>query len=317
LTSFMKLALFSVTYSGIWYKGDAVPLKEQIRKAKKLGFDGISIETKRPVASPLDLNKADRKALRELADLEGIEICALEANNDFTKPVVEDQENNLLMVKSIIEMARDLDVDIVKVFAAWPGVTMRNGLAAYELARKFADETYFTNLERWDRAAEGIKEAARWAKDCGVKLALQNHPPVINFGYEDALAMVTEVADENVKLCLDVPLFDRQDDDYVREAVRKCKDSIVLSHYGSWDFRTTESGNIIQLANDRTGKVVNYSTFIRELSNAEYKGFLVQEECAPVLINHQYQGIDEVDRHVTSAVNYMRHLITKMPAVAR
>lgn len=314
---FMKLALFSVTYSGIWYKGKALPLKEQIQKAKKLGFDGISIETKRPVASPLDLDKADRKALREFADSEGIEICALEANNDFTKPVVEDQENNLLMVKSIIEMARDLDVNLVKIFAAWPGVTMRNGLAAYDIARRLADGTYYTDLERWDRAAEGIKEAAKWAKDCGVLLALQNHPPVIKFGYEDALDMVTEVADENVKLCLDVPLFDRQDDEYVKEAVQKCKNRIVLSHYGSWDFRLTKSGDVIQLANDRTGKVVNYRTFIRELSNIGYKGFLVQEECAPVLINHRYQGIEEVDRHAAAAVKYMRRLVTEMPAVAR
>ena len=314
----MKLALFSVTYSGIWYKGEPVPLKEQIRRAKKLGFDGLSIETKRPVGSPLDLDKAARKSLAEFAKSEGIEICALEANNDFTKPTVEDQENNLLMVKSIMEMARDLDVGIVKVFAAWPGVTMRNGLAAYELAHRFnPNQTYMTDLERWDLAVAGIREAAKWADEYGVVLALQNHPPVVNYGYEDALDMVKMVNDKNVKLCLDVPLFERQDDEYIKEAVQKCRGLIVLSHYGSWDFRPTESGGIIQLPMERTGTVVNYRSYVRELSNIGYNGFLAQEECAPVLVDHKLQGIEEVDRRVSAAVKHMRRLVSAPEIAAR
>ncbi len=51
----MKFAFLSVTYSGQFYQGPALTLLEQIRKARALGFDGLSIETKRPVASPLDL----------------------------------------------------------------------------------------------------------------------------------------------------------------------------------------------------------------------------------------------------------------------
>jgi hypothetical protein len=53
----MKFALFSVTYSGLFYDGKALSLDEQVHKAKELGFDGLSIEAKRPVASPLDLSK--------------------------------------------------------------------------------------------------------------------------------------------------------------------------------------------------------------------------------------------------------------------
>jgi hypothetical protein len=48
---------------------------------------------------------------------------------------------------------------------------------------------------------------------------------------------------------------------------------------------------------------------IRELSNIGYDGFLSQEECAPVLLNHEYQGIEEVDRRVAAAVKYMRQLV--------
>jgi sugar phosphate isomerase/epimerase len=280
-------------------------------------FVGISIETKRPVASPLDLDKTARKEIREFARSNGVEICALEANNDFTTPVIENRENNLLMVKSVIQMAYEMDVRTVKVFAAWPGVTIKNGLASYEQARRYADEqTGLTTLERWHLAVDGIREVAKYALENGIVLALQNHPPVIRYGYEDALAMVHEVAEDNVKLCLDVPLFDRQDDAYVKEAVQECKDLIVHSHYGSWDFRPTGSGIITQLPSTRTGKVINYKAFVRELSNIGYRGFLAQEECAPVLVNHEYQGIEEVDRRVAAAAEYMRRVMGEALNVA-
>jgi hypothetical protein len=73
----MKFALLTVTYSGLFYDGPALTLVEQIRKARQLGFDGLSIETKRPVASPLDhqiagideIDRANALALRYMKQL--------------------------------------------------------------------------------------------------------------------------------------------------------------------------------------------------------------------------------------------------------
>ena len=308
----MKLALFSVSYSGMWYKGPALSLREQIVKAKQMGFDGLSVETKRPVASPLDLDRKERKEIASMARSYGIELCALEANNDFSSPIPEQRENNLLMVKSIIEMAHDMDVGLVKIFAAWPGVTMRNGIATYELARKyFARQNDVTNLERWSWVVQAIKEAANVAHDCGIVLALQNHPPVVRYGYEDTLDMVKEVRAENVKLCLDVPMFENQTDEYIKQAVEKCEGLIAHSHYGSWDFRPTENGAVLQLPSQTRGKIINYRAYISELARIQYDGFLAQEECAPVLVHHQIQGIEEVDRRVAAALKYMRGLTSE------
>ena len=75
----MKFAFLSVTYAGQFYKGPALSLVEQIRKARALGFDGLSIETKRPVASPLDLTRQDRQAIKAAAAAEGVELCAIES----------------------------------------------------------------------------------------------------------------------------------------------------------------------------------------------------------------------------------------------
>jgi len=303
----MKLALFTVTYSGLWYKGPSLTVTEQITKAREIGFEGIAIEARRPVASPLDLDDKDLLEIREFSNSEGIAICAVETMSNFASPILEQRENNLAMVRETLRMAHSLETNIVKVFAAWPGTSLRNGLGTYDLARRYSYPDV-TAPERWRWCVEGIRESAKWAQDYGITLALQNHGPVIRSGYEDALAMAREVNVENVKLCLDVPLFgERQSDEYVAEAVEACGGLIAHSHYGSWNFRESPSGEAVQLP--RRGALINYKAFIGGLKRIGYKGFLASEECAPVLVNQRPQGIDEVDRRVRAALKYMRKVI--------
>ena len=75
----MKFALLTVTYGGLFYKGEALSLEQQIYKAKELGFDALAIETKRPVASPLDLNKAHRERIKKISADQNIPLCAIES----------------------------------------------------------------------------------------------------------------------------------------------------------------------------------------------------------------------------------------------
>lgn len=315
------MGLFTVTYCGLWYKGRALSLKEQIAKAGELGFEGISIETKRPVALPCDLDKKTRKEIKEFADSKNIAISAIETMSNFTKPLIEDRENNLCMVKECIELAKDLETSIVKVFACWPGTHRHDGLGYYDFGRRLHDfeNNFVTQSQRWRWAIEGIRDVAKWAKEYGIIVALQNHPPVISWGYEDALQMVGEVNMENVKLCLDVPLFGaNQSDEYIHEAVEACKEmGIVHSHYGSLGFDESPSGEIVR----KRGNFgyTNYPAYIRELKRIGYDGFIVSEECSPVLEKHQYAGIETVDRHVRAALRYMRELVStgKEPKVIK
>lgn len=310
----MHLGLFTVSYCGLWYKGPALSLKEQIDKAKNFGFEGVSIETKRPVALPCDLSKKDRKEIKEYADSQGIKLVAVETMSNFVSPIIEERENNLCMVKEAIELANDLEVGIVKVFAAWPGTSRYNALGTYEFGYKVFDyKRHFVTMDQmWRWAVDGIRDAARWAREYGIIIALQNHPPVTEFGYESALQMAKEVNMENVKLCLDAPLFTNQSDEYIHEAVEACKEvGIVLSHYGSPLFDETPRGEIIfKRCPFIGGKYINYPAFIRELKRIGYNGFLVSEECSPVLENHEYGGMEIVDRHVKAALKYMKHLIS-------
>ena len=73
----MKISLYTITLSGGYYDGPAVPLLEIFPKAKEWGYDGIELEGKRPHGSPLDLDAAARKQIRRAAEDNGLEISAL------------------------------------------------------------------------------------------------------------------------------------------------------------------------------------------------------------------------------------------------
>src|SRR5436309_215024 len=84
-----------------------------------------------------------------------------------------------------------------------------------------------------DRAATigfSLKEAGRMAEGAGVTLALQNHQPVLR-GYQDMLDMIYEVDSPALQACLDVPLLERQDDEYVWQATQATGRLQALSHY--------------------------------------------------------------------------------------
>ena len=263
----MKFALLTVTYSGLFYDGPPLSVVQQIHKARQLGFDGLSIETKRPVASPLDLTDGDRKAIKAAATAEGIALCALESLSNFASPLMEERENNLAMMRLVIDLASDLEIPIVKVFAAWPGIINDEDdtalYAPYERLAYFT-KLYPADLRRWRRAVDGLRETADWAATRGVTLALQNHAPLLRTGYEDALTMMREVDRPNMGLCLDAPLFkDRQTDAYLREAVRACGTHVLLTHYGAWNFRQTEDGETVQEHGPSYDGTINYRDVLR------------------------------------------------------
>jgi sugar phosphate isomerase/epimerase len=311
----MKFALLTVTYSGLFYSGKPLTLEQQIYKAKQLSFDGLAIETKRPIASPLDLTKATRARLKEVAADQAIDLCAVESMSNFCSRHSEERENNLAMMLQVLKLAQDLDVKMVKLFAAWPGII--DDEEAIAMYAQYEKGDYFKplnvlDLKIWNRAIVGIREVATWADDMGITLVLQNHAPVLRPGYEDTLAMMQEIDRKNVKLCIDVPLFsDRQKDEYVKEAVKKCGKDLIYTHYGAWNFMETNEGEVIQEPAPHHGGTINYETFINALSQNGYDGYLTSEYCLPLIKNHKIAGEEEVDKATMRAMRYMKKLVER------
>src|SRR5580698_1230318 len=204
----MKLGLYSITYLGMWYRGEALSLEEMISRAKEYGYDGIEIDGKRPHGNPLDWPTSRCRDLRSLADDEGIEIYAVAANNDFSDPVPEVREAQICYLRELIRMTADFGAPTLRVFLAWWGITRHPQIATYDIAEGYWPIVHekFASEEIWAWCREALDECARYAGDAGVTLALQNHRPLINY-HNDVRRMVKEVDSPHLKVCLDAPLL--------------------------------------------------------------------------------------------------------------
>lgn len=314
----MKVGLYSVTYLGIWYRGGALAPMEFLRRAQALGYDGVELDGKRPHGNPIDLDERRRKAIRELAGELGLEIAAVASNNDLSSPVTEHRECQLLMLREQIRLARDLGAPVVRVFLAWPGVIMRDGLATYDVARQRWEQLWrdTTWLEAWSYCREALREAVRYAEEDGIVLALQNHAPVLRH-QRDMLDMIAEVDSPWLRACLDAPLLTSHDDVFVREAVLQTGGLQVHTHFGG-EFQRLPDKQVVQRPYQYGRPLTNYRAFVCALHEIGYNGYLCYELCHPVLdARHEPAGIDYVDEQAQLALEYMRKLLIEVEGVTQ
>jgi sugar phosphate isomerase/epimerase len=309
----MKLGLYSITYLGVWYRGRALTVDELIDRARIYGYDGVEIDGKRPHGNPLDLPAARCRDLRRRAGDAGIDLYAVAANNDFSSPIPEHRESQLAYVRDLIRMTADLGARTLRVFAAWPGITMSADGGRYTAARRVWREAHLdvSAEETWDYCRDGLIEAARWAGDSGVTLALQNHPPVTNTP-GDMLRMIREVASPHVKACLDAPLAAQQGVTSMRDAARDVGALQVLSHFGG-EYERQPDGTVrglIREPDDTLTPEHYYADFAEGMRDIGYEGYIGYELCHPLpLVNGERVGIEFADANAQLAAEYLRSII--------
>jgi sugar phosphate isomerase/epimerase len=310
----MKIGLYSITFLGLWYRGEALTLPELITTARELGYDGIEIDGKRPHGNPLDWPKARCQELRRMADDQGIEILGVAANNDFSHPVPEVREAQLCMMRDLIRMTADMGADKLRVFLAWWGVTRHPKLAAYDIAEGLWPVVHarFSPEEIWGWCRECLMESARYAAEHGVTLALQNHPPLIR-DHLDVLRMVQEVNSANLKICLDAPLMPDKSAETLRSAAHLIGDLQVMSHLGG-EFEELPDGTILGI--DRHDGVVvgetkqYYTDFIAAMREIGYKGYISYELCHELpKINGLTVDMDFARHNARLAAKFMRQIL--------
>jgi sugar phosphate isomerase/epimerase len=302
----IKLGLYSITYGGVWYRGDALTVEQVIGRARKFGYQGVEIDGKRPHGNPLDMPTQRCRQLRSLAADQGIEIYAVAGNNDFSSPIPEHRETQLVYLRELMRMTSDLGAKTVRVFLAWPGVTfLPTGGSRYDIAQAVwkAEHKDFTEEQTWDWCRQTLAEAAALARDLGVTLALQNHPPVIK-GYADTIRMAKEIASPHLKVCFDARLEHKLDETAVRKAVNEVGSLQTLWHFGG---EYDRDGDRITVKGDE--KALAEALGLYDIGYQGYAGF---ELCHPLpVINGQTVGIDFVDKNAQLAAEYMRGIIAQ------
>lgn len=311
----MKLSLHSVSLSGFFYRGNPVPLEELIPKVKQYGFDGVELMGKRPHANPGDLSIESRRSLRELASSIGLDIAAIAGYNDFSGSDAFKRELNILYVKELIKLARDLEAGIVRVFAA--GMTDVDFSTPYH--------------EHWHLCVEAFKEVSRFAEDYGVTLALQNHPPIIE-SYEDVLDMIEEVGSEALKACIDPELlvWVRDVNPYGEDVLERFKtiygkvgNLLVHAHVGDSIERAGKfiivpggGGSILKASRIERSPMGTgvfkriVQPFIEALRSIGYNRYVSYEICSPRYVKHKLIDFFTVEYEIVNGVRFLKEFLS-------
>jgi sugar phosphate isomerase/epimerase len=302
----IKIGLYSITYGGVWYSGGAQTVEEVLERTKKFGYQGVEIDGKRPHGNPLDMPKARCQHLRKMAADLGLEIYAVSGNNDFSSPIPEHREAQMVYLRELMRMTSDLGAKTIRVFLAWPGVTLLpEGGGRYDISKAVWQAAHkdFTDEQTWAWCRDGMAGASRLAGDFGVVLALQNHPPVIR-GYQDVLKMVKEVNSPHLKVCFDARLEHSLDEAGVRKAINEVGALQVLWHYGG-EFDKGPDGIILKGDEKALGEALG-------LLDIGYKGYAGFELCHPLpVVDGKTVGVDFVDKNARLAREYMQGIITE------
>jgi sugar phosphate isomerase/epimerase len=196
-------------------------------------------------------------------------------------------------------------------------VAIHEGIGTYDLSRgeyyTFQRQYPFaTRLDRYNFVKDCLREAAKMGEENGIVMALQNHAPLIRT-WKDTYDLVREVNSPWLKICLDLPIFDNLDKEYVANAVRIVGNLQVHSHFGGEYYRDT-SGTINPRLLDyyAGGKMPDYTHYIGLMNDLGYNGYFTFELCHNVLNeDHTIGGIDYVHEQVKLAREYLGNIINK------
>jgi D-psicose/D-tagatose/L-ribulose 3-epimerase len=235
----LKYAVHAYAWTGSW-SNETLDL---IDRAKQLGFDMVEIPL-------MEVELVDPNAIRRRLDDVGLDVCTSTACSESSDITADD------------EAGRRRGVDYLKQCikaTAGMGASVFTGVTYSALGRKIArapDESY------WERAARGLKDAARYAQDLGVTVGIEpvNRYETFLINTCDQAFRLKEMIDEpNVALHLDAYHMNIEEEGFY-EPTKKA--APYLCHYHLSESHRGTPG---------TG-LVDWDGIYRALAEAGYQG---------------------------------------------
>jgi len=319
----MKLSLDTVSYAGYFTDGEHIPIEEAMERAAKFGFDAIDVFAHRPMGFPMDLDKDRRKKIVDHAKSLDLGLACVECCTNYMRGnhvLVYPQEKEIMYTREAINLAVDLGIPIVRILAGFIGYFMNPwaqsgyGNPAFESRSRRVSQNKDW-LEQWHAVKDALREVSLMARDAGVTLALQTHPE-ITCNNEETLEMLEEVAVDSLKVGLDLPLFESQDPEFIRNTVLSMKHLMVHSHSISIVNKRTVGGAVFgwdEVVPGSEKDSCDWETFFKACKEIGYDGYLAHEQCSPIIIKgHKIAGLDEIDRRNKAAFDYLKSLLKKL-----
>jgi sugar phosphate isomerase/epimerase len=319
----MKLSLDCVGYGGYFTDGEHASAEEALERAARFGYDAMCIYAHRPIGFPMDFDDNRRQALKEKARQLDMELGAVVCCTNFMEGdhvLLYPQEKEILYVRDAIQFAKDLDIKIVRVLAAFfgyfhhPYARTGYGNPAFESRSRRVSQNKDW-LEAWHHVRRALREVALMAQDQGITLALQTHPE-ITCNNEETLEMIEEVGVPSLKVGLDLPLFESQEPEFIRKTVRSMKGLMVYSHTISIVNKRSVGGAVFgweEVVPGSEKDPCNWEVFLETARETGYGGYLSQEQCSPMIVKgHKIADLREVDRRYVEAIQFFQPLLRRL-----
>jgi sugar phosphate isomerase/epimerase len=292
----MKLALHSVSYAGVWPGQARLALPDFLQHARDLGFDAVMLMAKRPHLSILDNDSEARKRLRRQLEQLGLQVACLAGYTDFCmggdRPDIPTREIQVLYVRELSRLARELDCGLVRVFTGfdYPGLALD---------------------QQWSWCVSSLRECAQHAGEFGVTVGVQNHHDIAVHP-ESLFDLLEEIGEPNCKAMFDAWAPALQGADLVA-AVRKLAPYIVHTTVADYVrrprfryqpslvnyVRNTDAVRAVPMGEG----FIDYRGFFQALREIGYQGYVAYEMCSPL---RGGGGVENLDRCARQFIEYMK-----------
>jgi sugar phosphate isomerase/epimerase len=285
----MKTALHSVSYAGIWPGQARLSLADFLDRAKRLGFDGVMLMAKRPHLSVLDFDARAREQLRNRIGELGLGVACLAGYTDFSlgadRPDIPGREMQMLYVRELCNLARELDCGLVRVFTGF-------------------DQSAASFQQQWQWCVDSLRECSRYAADQGVTIGVQNHHDLA-VHHDSLYDLLEEIDHPNCKAMFDAWAPALQGCD-LAAAVKKMAPFIVHTTVADYlrrpRFRYQPNLVYYEGQPDAVRAVpmgegfIDYRSFFTALRNIGYQGYVAYEMCSPLRGGGTLENLDSCGR---------------------
>ena len=302
----MQLALFSISYGGLWGQA-ALDLRSFVRRAADLGFDAVMLAGKRPHLSPLDADDAAVDSLRAELHAAGMRCPVVAAYTDFSPPAAAEVpflEMQVAYVESLCRLGSALGASVVRVFTAYSSPTRA----------PHAD---------WQRVVTLLREVCDRARPHGMTVAVQNHHDVA-VHTDAAIELLHDVDRPNCKLGFDAWSPALRGEDLYEAARRAAPHTAITTNadyvrlpqyrYRPELVNYEPSGpDLVRSVPFGTG-LIDYDAFFRGLADGGFDGPATYEMCSPV---RGGGTLENLDRYAFEYVRWMRERNLHRPSRER
>jgi len=291
----MQLALFSISYGGLWGQA-ALDLPAFLRKAASLGYPAVMLAGKRPHFSPLDCDDRTLEELRRVRDEAKIACPAVAAYTDFGAAVAAEvpiQEMQIAYVESLCRLGRPLGANIVRVFTSYEAA----GSNPHAL---------------WQKAVAALREVCDRAAAFGFTVAIQNHHDLA-LHTSALLELLHDIDRPNCRLGFDAWSPALRGEDLYEAAKQAAPFAAITTNadyvrFPRYRYRPelvnyeSAGPDLVRAVPFGTG-FIDYPAFFRGLRDGGFDGLAIYEMCSPI---RGGGSLDNLDRFATTYLKWMR-----------